>query len=84
MEVRHIIEPERHGLWIAVAFILALLALGLAFASLQRVNVVLVATQAEVVALNNKIEKLKLASAKAEAPATAAAAAPAAVAPVVK
>lgn len=77
MEVKHIIDPERHGLWIAASFILALLALVVAFASMQRTNIVLVGTQAEVVALNNKIEALKAEKA-APAVAPTAAAAPAA------
>lgn len=82
MDIKHIIEPERQGLWIAVTFIVALLALTLGFASLHRTNGVLVGTQAEVLFLNNKIEQLKANSAKASAapaaPAVAATETPAA------
>lgn len=81
MDIKHIIEPERQGLWIAATFILALLALSLAFASLQRTNGVLVGTQAEVVFLNNKIEKLKAEVAKAPATPAAPAVAQAETAP---
>jgi hypothetical protein len=56
MDVKHIIEPERLGLWTAVAFILALLALMLALFGTYRTNNYLVATQIEMLVLNKKIE----------------------------
>lgn len=73
MQLNHIIEPERQGLWIAATFIVALLALSLAFAALKRTNSLLVGTQAEVVFLNNKIEEMKAEKAKSPAAADPAA-----------
>lgn len=58
-EEKHIIEPERHGLWIAATFVIALLALGLAVTGVFRANVVHTGTQLEVVILNKKIEDLR-------------------------
>jgi hypothetical protein len=58
-EEKHIIEPERHGLWIAVTFIIALLALALSVTSIVRANIVHTGTQMEVVILNKKIEDLR-------------------------
>lgn len=78
MDINHIIEPERHGLWIAATFIVALIALSLAFATLKRTNSVLVGTQAEVGFLNKKIQKLEEANGKAPAATAATAEAPAA------
>lgn len=56
MNIQHIIEPERQGLWIAATFVIALLALVLAFMSLKRVNATLVGTQIEVLALKKKMD----------------------------
>lgn len=78
MDINHVIEPERQGLWIAVTFIVALLALSLAFAALKRTNSVLIGTQAEVLFLTKKIQKLEAANGKAPATPPAAAEAPAA------
>lgn len=72
--VNHIIEPERHGLWIAAAFTLALLGFGTAFIAIDRGNTALVGTQAQIIGLNNKIEMLKE-QAKTEVPPAAAASA---------
>ena len=58
-EIKHIIEPERLGLWVAVNFILTLLSLVIGFVSIQRITVTTVATQVEVKILNNKIEELR-------------------------
>lgn len=82
MDIKHLVEPESQGTWIVATFILALLALVVAFASLKRTNSVLVGTQAEVMVLNNKIEKLK--SNGAQAPVAAAAPAAASEAPAAK
>lgn len=71
----HIIETERHGLWIAVTFILALLALSVGVVSMVRVHQIAVLTQVEVLTLHKRIQKLE----KAAAP--AAQAAPAEAAP---
>lgn len=57
MDLNHIIEPERQGLWIAATFIVALIALVLAFASLKRVNNLAFVTQAETLALSKKVDK---------------------------
>ena len=69
----HIIEQERHGFWIAAAFVIGLLGLILAFSALWRVNVVLVGSEAQIMILNSKIEALKKSVGPA-APATVAAA----------
>lgn len=58
-EQKHIIEPERLGLWVAVTFILVLLSLVIGFVSLKRIFVTTAATQYEVVLLNQKIEDLR-------------------------
>lgn len=79
MDANHIIEPERHGLWIAATFTLALLALVLGFASLHRINLSIAGTQGEIVGLNNKIEQIKSErAAERQAASAAAVAAPAA------
>ncbi|KIF80230.1 hypothetical protein [Noviherbaspirillum autotrophicum] len=72
MDVNHIIEPERQGLWIAATFIVALLALVLAFASLKRVNNLTYMTQTEALLLNKKIEDSKTQGGSAPAAAPAA------------
>lgn len=76
MDIKQVITPESQGVWIASTFIVALLALVVAFASLKRTNSVIVGTQAQVMVLNQKIQELKAGS--AAAPAVAAAEAPAA------
>lgn len=58
-DLKHIIEPERLGLWVAVTFILVLLSLVIGLVSIQRITVTTVATQVEVKLLNNKIEELR-------------------------
>lgn len=55
-DMNHIIEPERQGIWIAVTFVIALLALVLALIGLNRVNDLAHITQAEVLLLNKKVE----------------------------
>ena len=67
-DIKHVIEPERFGIWIAVTFIIALLALVMALAGLNRTSHVLAITQAEVLHLNKKIENAHP-SVKAPAPA---------------
>ena len=64
MEITHIIEPERQGLWIAAGFIVALLALVVSAVAIYRINVVMLGTQTEVLFLNKKIEQLKSDQAK--------------------
>lgn len=78
----HIIETERHGLWIAVTFILALLALSVGVVSMVRVQQVGVATQLEVLALHKRIQKIEKGAAPVGAPAAAEAAPAADAAPV--
>lgn len=58
-DIQHIIEPERQGLWIAVTFVIALLALVVAILGISRINNTVVATQLEVLVLNKKIEGLQ-------------------------
>lgn len=69
-DLKHIIEPERQGLWIAVTFIIALLALVVALVGISRINNTVVATQLEVLVLNQRIAALQ---ANQTAPATPAA-----------
>lgn len=52
----HIIEPERLGLWVAVTFVIALLALVVSLIGLSRTNDLMYMTQTEVLLLNKKIE----------------------------
>lgn len=73
-DIKHVIDPERMGVWVAVTFVLALLALVLAFVALHRNNDLAYVTQAEVMVLNKKIEDMKKTQA-ASAPAAPAAAA---------
>lgn len=76
MEIKHIIEPERIGLWVAVTFILALLALVVGILAINRANETAMATQMQVLMLNKKIENAKQQT--PAAPAMAQEAAPAA------
>jgi len=66
-DIKHIIEPERLGIWTAATFILALLALVAALIGLNRSSDLMYMTQTEVLLLNKKIEDVKLAG---KAPAT--------------
>ena len=54
--VNHVIEPERFGVWIAVTFVIALLALIAALVAINRTNELTTITQAEILLLNKKIE----------------------------
>ncbi|MDO9280926.1 MAG: hypothetical protein Q7T88_00935 [Methylotenera sp.] len=54
--IRHIIEPERLGLWVAVTFVIALLALVTAFVGIKQSNDLMYVTQTEALLLNKKIE----------------------------
>ena len=58
-DIKHIIEPERLGLWTAVTFIIALLALVVALIGLSRSSDLMYMTQAEALLLNKKIENVK-------------------------
>ncbi|HEY9277239.1 MAG TPA: hypothetical protein VIO87_03455 [Methylotenera sp.] len=55
-DIKHIIEPERFGIWIAVTFVIALLALIVALGAVKQANEVTSITQAEILLLNQKIE----------------------------
>lgn len=55
-DIKHIIEPERLGLWVAATFVIALLALVLALVAYNRTNDLMYITQAEVLLLNKKLE----------------------------
>lgn len=57
-EIKHIIEPERLGLWVAVTFAIALLALVMAFVGFNTSKDLMYMTQTEVLLLNKKIENL--------------------------
>ena len=69
-----IIKTERHGLWAAAAFVLALLAVVIGLVAVKRVHQLTVATQIEVLALSKKVDKLEARiGAQAAAPAVEAA-----------
>lgn len=72
-DFKHVIEPERLGLWVAATFVIALLALVVALIGIHRNTELAVVTQSEVMMLNKKIEQ-----AHPEAAAPAAESAPAA------
>lgn len=55
-DIKHVIEPERFGIWIAVTFVIALLALVVALIALKQNNDLTAITQGEVLLLNKKIE----------------------------
>jgi hypothetical protein len=71
-DFKHIIEPERMGLWVAVTFIIALLALLVALVAIQRNSQLAYVTQAEVLMLNKKIQQSAAESAAPAAPAESA------------
>lgn len=71
-----VIETQRHGLWIAAAFILALVALVMSFSAHKKVKVIMVGTQTEVLVLDQRLDRIE-AQLRAQAQAPAAAAAPA-------
>ncbi len=58
-DINHIIEPERLGLWTAVTFVIALLALVIALIGLNRSSDLMYMTQAETLLLNKKIENAR-------------------------
>lgn len=62
-DIKHIIEPERQGLWIAVTFIIALIALALSVISITRIDDTVAATQLEILYLNKKIDGMNAAPA---------------------
>ena len=66
-DVKHIIEPERMGLWVAATFVIALLALVMAIIGLTRSHDLMYMTQVEAMLLNKKIGDVKQAG---NAPAT--------------
>lgn len=72
-EQKHIIEPERMGLWVAVTFILTLLSLVIGLVSIQRITISTTATQVEVALLNKQIADLRKAAAAPVSPANNAA-----------
>lgn len=57
-EEKHIIEPQRMGLWVAVAFALALLALVLSMVNMKRNAESTIITQAEVLLLKQQMQDL--------------------------
>lgn len=71
-DVKHIIEPERFGIWIAVTFVIALLALIVAIGAVKQTNDLTTITQGEVLLLNKKIEGAQPAAVAPAAPEAAA------------
>jgi hypothetical protein len=68
-DIKHIIEPERFGLWIAVTFVIALLALVMALVGLNRTSDLMYMTQMETLLLNKKIENANPSAQVPETPA---------------
>jgi hypothetical protein len=58
-DFKHIIEPERIGLWVAVTFIIALLALGSSAVALKRIYESTVISQAEALVLFHRVQALE-------------------------
>lgn len=52
----NIISSERFGIWIAVTFVIALLALIVALVAVNRTSELTTITQGEILLLNKKIE----------------------------
>lgn len=71
MNDKPLIESRNIPMWVVVSFILALLAMVTALVGLYRTNMVLLATQAQVMVLNKKIDDAKspVATAQLGAPA---------------
>jgi len=65
--VNHVIEPERFGIWIAVTFVVAVLALILSLVAVNRTHELTTITQGEVLLLNKKIQGTPPAEAAAPA-----------------
>ena len=57
-DIKHLIEPERFGLWIAVTFVMALLALVLGLFGIIHSSNLMYVTQTEALLLNKKIENI--------------------------
>lgn len=70
-DANHVIEPERFGIWIAVTFVIALLALVLSIVAMKNTDELTAVTQAEVLMLNKKIEAGQSAAPAAAEPAAA-------------
>lgn len=51
-----IIDQERQGLWISVAFIIAIFALVLSFINMQRTQALAAMTQIQVLAIDKRID----------------------------
>ncbi len=73
-DVNHVIDPERHGIWIAATFVIALLAMVVALIGLKQINELHLVTQTEILMLNKKVEDGQAAAPAAAAPAEPAAA----------
>lgn len=71
-DIKHIIEPERFGIWIAVTFVIALLALVVAIGAVKQTNDLTTITQGEILLLNKKIESTQSAAPAPAEPAAAA------------
>jgi hypothetical protein len=57
-EQKHMISPENVGMWVVTAFIIALLALGVAATSLVRMHNYTLVLETQVLMLNKKIDSL--------------------------
>ena len=57
-DIKHLIEPERFGLWIAVTFVIALLALVLGLFGIIHSSNLMYVTQTEALLLNKKIDNI--------------------------
>lgn len=54
----NIIEQERHGLWIAVTLIIAILALVLSFINLHRTHALAALTQVQVLSIDKRLDNM--------------------------
>jgi len=62
-----LLAPENHQTWTVAAFIIALLALVIALAGIYRINVTVMATQLQVLSLNQKVDRMQQPTARAPA-----------------
>ncbi len=55
-DTNHVIDPERFGTWIAVTFVVSLLALIVSLYNIKQVNELHYVVQTEILMLNKKLE----------------------------
>lgn len=70
-DFKHIIDPERIGVWVAATFIIALLALVTSLVAVKRIYESTVISQTETLVLFHKVKALEQGKALSEAEAPA-------------